>query len=80
MAECHICLYNTRLLGFSNPSMANLLHSLGPDVASSNQHMVDSLIECCHFGYQDNSQGDSSIIVSPPVSAEERGRLLEVIN
>lgn len=64
--------------GFSNPSLAGLLHSLGPDTASSNEHMVDSIIERCHYGYQENYHGDSSIIVSPPVSVEEKAKLLEV--
>ncbi len=71
-----VCL--TRSPGSSNPSMARLLHSLGPDITSSNQHMVDSIIEHCNFGYHVNYQGDSSIITSPPVSAEERDSLLEV--
>jgi len=66
-------------IGSSNPSLAGVLHFLGPDVASSNEHMVSCTIDRCHFGHQGNYQGDSSVITSVPISEDEKAKLLEVL-
>ena len=64
--------------GFTNPGVASLLHTLGPQTASCNQQAIAAACRRYQLGCSLDRNSDTTIISKPSLSEEDVAPLSEV--